>query len=189
LENKKELRVKARERLGIEQESIVIGLITSGDFRKRGVDIFFQAIQLLEDLDNLRFLVVGKDSSISKYISKLEKRVRDKLIIQEPIDRVEELFVSTDIVVYPAHFEEFGMVIQEGLFFGIPTILSKNVGASELIKKNRELILPKNSPENIKDILEKLLKHRQFLNLPKEDINNSVEFYRDRVIQLIEELR
>src|SRR5689334_20807090 len=58
-----ELRASARRDLGVAPDAPLVGLITSGDFEKRGLDVFVAAAeQVTAGRPDARFLVVGSKS-------------------------------------------------------------------------------------------------------------------------------
>ncbi|MFT3788739.1 MAG: glycosyltransferase family 4 protein [Tepidisphaeraceae bacterium] len=49
-------------------------------------------------------------------------------------DRVSEFLAAADVLVLPSRFEPFGMVVVEAMLMGVPPIVSKACGASEVIE-------------------------------------------------------
>ena len=49
-------------------------------------------------------------------------------------DKISKLFEINDFLVLPSISETWGLVVEESLYFNTPVIISKNCGASELIK-------------------------------------------------------
>jgi len=135
LQKRLESRDKSRLELGIGTDETLIGLITSGNFEKRGVAPFFKAVNLIPDemLSSFKFLVVGKENNFNSYRSQLKQSARDRIIHIPQEKRIELLYYALDLYVLPAYIEEFGLVIQEAMACGLPIITTKNVGASELL--------------------------------------------------------
>ena len=128
------VRSQIRQTLSIDPSTLVIGFITSGDFKKRALDLFIEALHNLPEKIKYKVLLVGKDKNLPKFLELAKAyNLDNKFIIKEPIDAVEQYFHATDFTVHPAHFEEFGMVVQEAMACGVPVITSKLVGASELM--------------------------------------------------------
>ena len=85
---------------------------------------------------------------------------------------LNELYAAADYTIHPSTYDAFGQIITESLYSGTPVIISKNVGAKEIVKKeygtivdnfeiNTWLDLLKNIdqeafeiPENIDDFLQ-----------------------------------
>jgi len=133
----KEKTSAVRAELGIKEDEFLIGLITSGNFKKRGVDRFFKAINLLPEsiANKCHFVLVGKDKLSPEYEELLdENRFKDRIKFLPVINDVESYFNALDIFVLPARIEEFGRVVAEAMACGAPIITTKWVGASELMK-------------------------------------------------------
>lgn len=111
-----------RAALGASPKDFLVGLITSGDFKKRGVEVFRAAMAALP---NLKSVVIGKGPGAIP-----------------PVADVEKYYRALDLYVHPAHFEEFGQSVQEALACGVPVLAGKNVGAAELMgPEHRALLL------------------------------------------------
>ncbi len=129
-----ELRASARRELGIAPDSPLVGLITSGDFEKRGLDVFVARSRAgsRPGEPDARFLVVGSKS--------LPAAVRGHALVgtgrllYRPKSRApERWFAALDLFLYPALFEEFGMVVLEAQAVGLPIVTSRRVGAAECL--------------------------------------------------------
>lgn len=119
-----------RTALGISPDEVVVGFVTSGDFRKRGVDKFVNLIcQLPESLKKkVKFLIVGKGEI--KHFARAEMIAN---IISLPITQnIQDIYNIIDIFLYPARIEEFGLVVSEAMACGCPVLTTQNVGASEI---------------------------------------------------------
>ena len=154
-----ESREKSRLELGIGKSEMLLGLITSGNFEKRGVTPYFKAINLIPDemINSFKFLVVGKENNFNSYLSLLKPSARDRVIHIPQEKRIEQLYYALDLYVLPAYIEEFGLVIQEAMACGLPIITTKNVGASEL--------LPPEQGKYILDDVEPMLLCKRMLEL------------------------
>ncbi|MCG3710610.1 glycosyltransferase [Aliarcobacter butzleri] len=64
---------------------------------------------------------------------------------------LQRYFINNDIFILPSISEPWGLVVEEALNFGLPVIVSKNCGASELIEDGvNGYILDFNNIENIR---------------------------------------
>ncbi len=124
-----------RARLGVAADGLLLGLVTSGDFRTRAADQLLQAIaRLPESLRNRLWLViVGKDSR-SKHYRRLsaELKLAARTYFIAPRPDVEHVYRALDLYVHPAHFESFGMAVLEALACEIPVLATRNTGVTEL---------------------------------------------------------
>lgn len=129
------LRWAMRERAGAAQDDLLVGLITSGDFAKRNVAGFLEALRGLppELKAKTRVLVVGQESRVGPY----KRRAADagfgeRAVFLPPEREVEGFYHALDLYVHPALYEEFGQSVQEAMACGVPVLTSRRVGAAEL---------------------------------------------------------
>ena len=137
----KQVRDNKRAVLGVEADEFLVGLITSGNFKKRGVDRFFRAINLLpaKIANKCHFVFVGKDTLPDEFQEILDSGpYKDRVKLLPLIDNVEDYFNALDIFVLPARIEEFGRVVAEAMACGAPVITTNWVGASELMEGKSE---------------------------------------------------
>jgi glycosyltransferase involved in cell wall biosynthesis len=127
------LRPRARRALGLDDEVAVIGLVTSGDFQKRGLDIFLDtAERIAAAVPNARFLVVGSRRLPDEALR--HALVRDARVLYFPKNRQPEKWLAAlDVLLHTARFEEFGMVVSEAQALGVPVLTSRRVGAAECL--------------------------------------------------------
>lgn len=138
-------RDSVRRELGVDAATVAIGLITSGDFRKRGVDIAIDAFSELPGGIRGRalLLITGKSSLLESYRQLAARRgLSDRVRFLPPIPQVERYYHALDLYIHPARFEEFGLSVQESMACGLPVIASRQVGATELLSPAARDSLP-----------------------------------------------
>jgi glycosyltransferase involved in cell wall biosynthesis len=106
----------------------------------KGIEtLIFAFKNVLRSIKNLQLVIAGPDEGeLSKLISltlKLQIQYHVKFI--GPVyDRDKlSLFIDSDVLVYPSLYESFGLVPFEALLCGIPIIVSKNIGAAQIISE------------------------------------------------------
>jgi glycosyltransferase involved in cell wall biosynthesis len=127
------LRARARAGVGLDSKARVVGLVTSGDFEKRGLDVFLRAATRIVERDaDTRFLVVG--STRLPDWAQRDPLLTTGRVLYRPKDRHPERWLAAlDVLLYPAPFEEFGMVVAEAQALGVPVVTSRRVGAAECL--------------------------------------------------------
>lgn len=145
-EKTKAKRAEQRKLMGYDDGNVVIGLITSGDFKKRNVQLLIDLIDLLYNkhkLKNIRCFIAGKNKD-PHYQQEVEgKQLANIVTFQPSIPTVENYYFATDIFVLPAWIEEFGRSVVEAMACGLPVLVSDRVGSSELFEGvSRDYILP-----------------------------------------------
>lgn len=161
-------RDEIRKQLEIAEDEFLVGLITSGNFKKRGVDRFFKAINLLpaEVANKTHFVFVGKDKLSPEIQTVLDSSpYKSRIRLLPIINNVEEYFNALDIFVLPARIEEFGRVVAEAMSCGCPIITTKWVGAAELLEgKSKEFIYDGEDNQELANLMEKLLQDSNLRN-------------------------
>jgi UDP-glucose:(heptosyl)LPS alpha-1,3-glucosyltransferase len=138
-------RNAVREELGCDDGTTLIGLITSGDYHKRGLDILLHGYAALENRQrqSSMLLVLGKQASASYFIAEARALgIADRMRFVPHTLQPQRYFHALDICAHPARIEEFGQVVQEAFACGVPVVTSKRVGATELLPKNLYDALP-----------------------------------------------
>jgi glycosyltransferase involved in cell wall biosynthesis len=127
------LRPGARTALGVDPQAPLVGFVTSGDFAKRGLDLFLDcALRIVSARADARFLVVGS-KQLPEH-ARLHALVRSGVVKYRPKSRhPERWFAALDLFLYAARYEEFGMVLAEAQASGVPVLTSRLVGASECL--------------------------------------------------------
>jgi UDP-glucose:(heptosyl)LPS alpha-1,3-glucosyltransferase len=129
-------------------EKVVISLVTSGNLKKRGLDIFEEAIKLLpqEIREAASFRVLGKKEETSS------------LVFDPGLTDIESYFNAIDVFLLPARIEEFGRVVLEAIGCGLPVITTDKVGAAELLEDGSQaFIIPAENPAALADKLKVLI--------------------------------
>lgn len=147
IEKKKQLR----ERFSLP-DKVVVALVTSGNFKKRGLDIFIQAIEKLppEIRNKASFRVLGKDEH-GEY-------QRDYLTFDPGLTDIENYFRAIDVFVLPARIEEFGRVVLEAMGCGLPVITTNKVGAAELLdEESKRYVIPSEDSNSLKNAMVEMI--------------------------------
>jgi glycosyltransferase involved in cell wall biosynthesis len=126
-----ELRAAARASLCVDADAPLVGFVTSGDFVKRGLDLFLDCAMRISDArSDVRFLVVGSKKLPTQ--ARVHPLVRRGVVGYRPKGaRPERWLAALDLFLYAARFEEFGIVVAEAQAMGVPVLTSRLVGASE----------------------------------------------------------
>ena len=102
-------REQKRKELNLKDSEIVLGFITSGNFKKRNLNLVIEAVSLLKGKtgQSIKVIVAGKDK-VEKYQEKINALGLNEIFQFVPsIDRVEDYYAACDIFTLPAHIEEF----------------------------------------------------------------------------------
>lgn len=123
-------RVALRERLRLAPGQPLVGLVTSGDFAKRGASTFLRMLAALPG--EVHGLLVGREASFAPWQQEaVALGLGGRVTLEAPTSDVAALYHGLDVLVHPAAYEEFGQVVQEAAVCGTALVTSRRVGASE----------------------------------------------------------
>ncbi len=104
---------------------------------QKGPDYFLEAAaKVLQESDNVRFIIAGTGDMIHRLIERAaELKIGNKVHFTGFLKRpeVEELFAASDVYVMPSVSEPFGISPLEAIFFDVPVIISRQSGVSEIL--------------------------------------------------------
>lgn len=145
---KQEFRYKTRRAHGIGMEDKVM-LFAGHEWERKGLRAVIEAMPLLTH-PGIKLLVVGRGDA-DKYAKIARKAgVSQHVIFGGIVQNMREYYAAADLLVFPTHFEPFGLVITEAMASGLPVIITKHAGAAELITHMKDgLLLETTSKEEI----------------------------------------
>ena len=105
--------------------------------RQKGPEYFLRAAyKVLQSLKNVRFVMAGNGDMYHAMIREAARiGIADRFHFTDFLDRegVRRLFSITDVFVMPSVSEPFGIVPLEAVRSGVPVIISKQSGVSEVL--------------------------------------------------------
>jgi len=136
--DKEMCRAHICRRHGFSTGALVL-LFVSMNFELKRLDLVLRAMGALrqekkEGSENLVLLVVGK-GNVGRYRQMarelgLENRTAFAGVTRE----IEQYYLACDIFLMPSRFDTFGMAVLEAMMAGVPVIITKRVGAKDLIR-------------------------------------------------------
>lgn len=106
----------------------------------------------VKDKNKFELNIFGKFTNLSSYMNIHEQGFKQK--------ELPEIFSNTDILLAPSTcYETFGFTVLEALSYGIPVIISDNVGAKDIIG-SAGIIVKANDVDDLKKTIEALTKEK-----------------------------
>jgi UDP-glucose:(heptosyl)LPS alpha-1,3-glucosyltransferase len=147
-----------RAEWAIPANADVVLFVGSG-FRRKGLDRLLE-IWGSEPLKDVFLLVVGHDARLARYKAAAERRAPGQIIFAGRQEAIERFYGAADVVVLPSVQEAFGNVVVEALACGLPVVVSRSVGASELLAGSlvEGIVNNAQSPSELREKLERMLR-------------------------------
>jgi len=105
-------------------------LFVGNEFDRKGLQTVIEALPSLSQYP-LHVRVAGNDNPRPYKRRAAELNVLDRLEFLGSVPAPEPLFMKAGALVFPTHYEPFGMVIIEAMAAGIPVITTRSAGAAE----------------------------------------------------------
>ena len=108
-------------------------LFVGSGFRRKGLDRLL-TIWNAPELARAYLLVVGRDARLNRYRTWAESVAPGRIVFAGQQDAIERYYGAADAVALPSLQEAFGNVVLEALASGLPVLVSRAVGAAQVIR-------------------------------------------------------
>lgn len=125
------LRETARRELQLPVDAFAI-LLIGNDWKNKGLRCLIEAVGSLNN-PQLRILVVGQDQSFSYGDLLRRNGLENRMRILPIVPRVETYYAAADTYAGPSLGDSFAMPPLEAMACGLPVIVSRQAGVSELV--------------------------------------------------------
>lgn len=125
------LRKTVREKLRIPETALAI-LLVGNDWKKKGLPCLIEAVGRMARQD-LRILLRGTDHSSACHALIRQQGIESKTVILPQVPNIEEHYAAADVYVGPSIEDSFAIPPLEAMACGLPVIVSRKAGASEVI--------------------------------------------------------
>ena len=125
-------------------------LMVGNNFLRKGIHYLVQAFKLIDD-PNAELWIRGEVPD------EYRKRIQDpRITIIPPVlpNRLKKLYQAADVFVQPSIDEGFGMTVFEALGYGLPLVVTENVGARDLLTPDVSVTVPARNPGAIAAAIE-----------------------------------
>jgi glycosyltransferase involved in cell wall biosynthesis len=125
-------------------------LMVGNNFLRKGTHYLIEAFGLIRDGGAELWIRGDVPEAYRRRI--VDPRVR--ILPAVSLARLHELYARADVFVQPSIDEGFGMTVFEALGFGLPVVVTQNVGALDLLSPQVALSVPIRDPLALADAIE-----------------------------------
>ena len=148
-------RESIRTQCGVGPRELMIVFV--GSYERKGLGPAIDAISRLSAANKARVKLVavggGNRAAFSAFAAKLG--VAENLVFVEHTKEILPYYQAADLFLMPTFYEPFGLVILEAMACGLPCLVSRSAGASELMVEGASGSLIED-PANAAEISKKL---------------------------------
>lgn len=145
---KKEIRKKYK--IGNEKVLLFVG---SGE---KGLKELLGALPYLRE--KFILLVLGKHTE--QFKNMVSDKINGRIMFAGYSKEINKYFAAADVFVLPTFYDSFGLVALEAMACGVPSIISKEAGVSEIIKNKKNGILIEPEPQQIAKAINILMENK-----------------------------
>ena len=151
-QNRLKNRDSIRAKYSIFKEDVLLLFVGSG-FKRKGLKYIIDALPLIDTDKKIKLLVAGR-GKVREY-QKLAKEngIIDKIIFAGVYKNIQEIYAAGDIFVFPSEYDAFGTACLEAMASGLPVVVSKTSGVSEIITHGKDGFVV-NHPIDAKEMVE-----------------------------------
>ncbi len=189
--HRSECRADIRRRFNIRSSDIVV-LFVGMNFEIKGLGKLLAAVAFTKkkySAAGLKLLVIGK-GNYKKYM-RLAKElgIRDDIIFAGIWKQdIEQVYLASDIYAMLSEFDTFGMVVLEAMAASLPVIISRNVGAKDIVASGGNgYIVEADNVESVSSKLARMLSEDQRTQMGRKAQETALEHTWDKVTEKVRE--
>jgi glycosyltransferase involved in cell wall biosynthesis len=125
-------------------------LMVGNNFLRKGIHYLVEAFRLIRD-PMAELWIRGDVPDVYR------SRIKDARVTIIPAvlpSKLRELYLAADVFVQPSIDEGFGMTVLEALGFGLPVVITENVGSKDLLSPDVAFTVPIRDPRALADAIE-----------------------------------
>ncbi|MBK9295067.1 MAG: glycosyltransferase family 4 protein [Oligoflexia bacterium] len=168
-----DIKIKIREKFKIKSDETLILFV--GTFERKGLGFLIKALEILKN-KKIKLLVVGEGNK-NEFLNLANKlNISEMIVFAGSTNKVSEYYQAADIFILPSLYDPFGLVGIEAIATSVPSIISKQSGASDFIKNDENGIIL-NNPEDSNEIasaIEKLITNKELYNKIKDNSRQAI---------------
>jgi UDP-glucose:(heptosyl)LPS alpha-1,3-glucosyltransferase len=154
-------KFQAKIDLGINPELPFVLFVGSG-YQRKGAFLLAKAAELLP---NIQIGIIGKDKKFHQLKSDVQaNNLQNRVFLFGPQKNIAIYYKAADIFCLPSLYDSFSNAVLEALAFGIPCILTTNVGMHDAVSTFFAGISCQRNPDSIAHSIELALKSQRQLS-------------------------
>jgi glycosyltransferase involved in cell wall biosynthesis len=184
-------RLPSRNDLGYSPNDIVLGFTSQGAYRRKGLFLGVEALQIARTANpHIKLLIIGGSAEVTnrlkRQLDSLAPDWKEWIQITGHVPDVAWTLSAADAFFYPSYFESFASVELEAVALGLPLLLTQHFGTEMTLRPgvNGELLSfdPKKMAGQIASAVKRLSEYDQ----SGENRGITVAQYAERILSVYE---
>lgn len=136
--NRARWRAPIRDSLGLGHDEFVV-VFVGGEYRLKGLGPLLEAALRISGAVKVLAVGVKRDAALRRLVN--QSRVANLVTFVEHSSDMPSLYAAADCFALPTRYDTFSMATLEALASGLPVIISRAAGVSELVRPDRDCII------------------------------------------------
>ncbi len=191
---KKDIRDKIRKKYGLRPSDIAIVFVAM-NFKVKGLGQIIRAVSKIKSkAPHIKILVAGKGNE-KKYKNLAKNEGMENRLIFTGLweNKIENLYGAGDIFAMLSDFDTFGMAVLEAMSSSLPVIISKNVGAKDIVEQGiNGFVVDKNNIDETGFCIIKMCDHKTMNFMAQKAretaLENTWDIAGQKVMQIYEKI-
>jgi glycosyltransferase involved in cell wall biosynthesis len=151
-------RDSVRDGLGLGRSDFV-ALFVGGDYRRKGLMTLLRALRRISRPIKTLAVEVVPDRALSDFVASC--RLSDAVKFVGRSKEIATFYAAADCFVLPTHYDTFSMATLEAMACGVPVIVSRVAGISELLTDGRDSFVLEDAEDDaaLAEQLERLIRN------------------------------
>lgn len=159
----------AKFNLGIDPDLPFVLFVGSG-FQRKGAHLL---VKVAEIYPNIQVGIVGKDKYLDQLINYVHrKKLQTRVFVYGPQKEIGRFYKAADIFCLPSLYDSFSNAVLEALAYGLPCVLTPNVGMHDAVNLFYAGTSCERNIESIADAIKKALNNQSQLSANALSLSN-----------------
>jgi len=132
------LRIPVRERLGLGRDEFVV-LFVGGDYRRKGLVPLLGVLRRVPGVVKVIAVGVQPDTALAQLVR--HNGLSSSIKFVANTTDMASLYAAADCFALPTRYDTFSMATLEAMASGLPVIVSRAAGVSELLTPDRDSLI------------------------------------------------
>lgn len=132
------VRQAVRQSLGLKDDDFVT-LFVGGDYRLKGLPVLLNAIAQLDGASKLLAVGLERDRLLRTLLDRDD--LKDRVVVVGRTRDIVPYYSAADCFVSPSWYDAFGLATLEAMACGLPVIVSRAAGVSEILRDGIDSIV------------------------------------------------
>jgi glycosyltransferase involved in cell wall biosynthesis len=138
---------------------IYAGIIT----KRKGIHLLLEVISNFHSSD-VELILVGPKGDASDFLQKYQSFTHITYYEAMPQNQLADFFRNADVFVFPSFLDSWAAVVPEAMACGLPVIITKSTGSSEMVTPDTGIIIDAGSKQQLEEAVLFFINNKELIS-------------------------